>query len=69
MRDTLASILKDISIITQHTNQGVTEQELALDNMRQIKEELLSGFQVTLLQVRGNVKTALKVQSNTTKAK
>ncbi|KAG0356013.1 hypothetical protein BG005_005060 [Podila minutissima] len=50
MRDTLASILKDISIITQHTNQGVTEQELALDNMRQIKEELLSGFQVTLLQ-------------------
>ncbi|KAF9300602.1 hypothetical protein BGZ74_007706 [Mortierella antarctica] len=50
MRGTLASILKDISIITQHTNQGVTEQELALDNMRQIKEELLSGFQVTLLQ-------------------
>ncbi|KAF9329996.1 hypothetical protein BG006_007015 [Podila minutissima] len=50
MRDTFASILKDISIITQHTSQGVTEQELALDNMRQIKEEFLSGFQATLLQ-------------------
>ncbi|KAG0028146.1 hypothetical protein BGZ82_008598 [Podila clonocystis] len=50
VRDTFVSILKDISIITQHTNQGVAEQGLALGNMRQINEEFLSGFQGTLLQ-------------------
>ncbi|KAG0032956.1 hypothetical protein BGZ81_009733 [Podila clonocystis] len=52
VRDTFVSILKDISIITQHTNQGVAEQGLALGNMRQINEEFLSGFQGTLLQVK-----------------
>ncbi|KAG0082845.1 hypothetical protein BGZ92_011309 [Podila epicladia] len=50
VRDTFASILKDISIITQLTNRGVAEQGMALDNMRQINEEFLSDFQGTLLQ-------------------
>ncbi|KAF9382759.1 hypothetical protein CPC16_009212 [Podila verticillata] len=50
VRDTFASILHDISIITQHTGQGVVEQGLALENMRHINDEFLSVFQETLLQ-------------------
>ncbi|KAF9321577.1 hypothetical protein BG003_000892 [Podila horticola] len=50
VRDTFASILKDISTITQHANKGVVEQGQALSNMQQVNEEFLSSLQEALLQ-------------------
>jgi len=55
VRDAFASIFKDISTITRRTGQGVAEQELALEDLRHINKEFLSGFQGTLLQVCGKM--------------